>query len=492
MSLDERIQNVKKDLKPLREHGVSLHPLKKYYSVVNIPRNSLGPATTSQKAKTHESIQNLSDNTDLNLYVHTPFCTRECTFCKFMLERGLNHFQEQAETFVEAVEDEARILGEQLGSHDVSSLYLGGGSPSLLQPSQLETILNSVEEHIGSTRGVETTIELHPEIQRLQPTDYLNRLEALGINRVSIGYQSRDQDLLTETRRGHRVDEAKQLLENLRDYNFTTNVDIMYGFKDQTPTQLQRTLNDVQSFEPDTISTYFLEIRRCDEPYEAYKALLNDETYLDKAVEMDVLLREQLEAAGRTEETFSYWSKQPSHDHMDKKWADQDTALLSLGPGTYNWVFQGNNDNPVFYKPFTQSDWQARVEQGTYPVDRAKIHNEDDTQRRHAFFGVKQGSLPKSITPKHQGIRQNIEGLLTTSLMQEENDTYALTEAGRTLKHGVAATFTRPSYVEKARQNMTSEETRYTFFPHPDYIRDFQNLLKKSSNEESPCTEAVN
>lgn len=198
------------------------------------------------------------------LYVHIPFCQRKCLYCDFvsypLTERGR---QEQIEAYVRALLQEMvmrrRWLEEQSPSPaPFYSVYIGGGTPTVLGTCQLTKILQGLKENFCIIPGAEVTLEANPGT--VTGSD-LAILRALGVNRLSIGVQSLDDIFLQRLGRIHTARDAEQTFAAARAAGFANiNLDLMFGLPGETFSQWQKTLAAAVAWGPEHLACYNLTI----------------------------------------------------------------------------------------------------------------------------------------------------------------------------------------------------------------------------------------
>jgi len=188
------------------------------------------------------------------LYLHIPFCKQACSYCDFYFVTRTS----EREHFVQSLLDE--IQGYQntpYAEESVSTVYFGGGTPSLLEPKQVEQIMNALERTFTLDLE-EITFEMNPDdVTR----EFLDAIKDIGINRASMGVQSFQPELLEFMHRAHSSEEALQCLELLHSSGFQTyTVDLIYGNPGQTLGQLKNDLDQLLEFDPPHVSAYSLTI----------------------------------------------------------------------------------------------------------------------------------------------------------------------------------------------------------------------------------------
>ena len=157
------------------------------------------------------------------IYIHIPFCKKLCSYCDFY------HIMSQSDNkpYIDALNREAVLRRDYLGNQTVSTIYIGGGTPSVLLPSEIKSILDNLSRNFRVDEKPEVTIELNPDDVN---DDFLDGLKKTIVNRISIGIQSwREQDLKFMNRR-HTASAAAIALDKIFDagYNNVT-VDLIYG-----------------------------------------------------------------------------------------------------------------------------------------------------------------------------------------------------------------------------------------------------------------------
>lgn len=194
---------------------------------------------------------NAATTADAGLYIHVPFCVKKCTYCDFYSVTDLS----DVDVFVEAVVHEMQLLvGEPPLVFD--TLYLGGGTPSVLPPDQIGHLVERARYHFNFRDDVEITIEVNPGTANLS---HLRAYRQIGINRINIGVQSFSADTLRFLGRIHTADEAAAAIPAARRAGFANlGVDLIYGIPAQTPEAWQKDLERAAAFTPEHLSCYTL------------------------------------------------------------------------------------------------------------------------------------------------------------------------------------------------------------------------------------------
>ena len=192
----------------------------------------------------------------LGLYVHIPFCAAKCAYCDFY---SLPHSEEKMAGYVDTLCRHLRSFSSQAAEHEVDTVYFGGGTPTYLGAKRLTAILGAVQSCYRVTSDAEITLEANPD--SACGAEALSALRRAGFNRVSLGVQSTDDEMLRRIGRIHTWAQVRQAVAAIRGAGFDNlSLDLIYGLPEQTMAQWQKTLADAVSLAPDHISAYGLKL----------------------------------------------------------------------------------------------------------------------------------------------------------------------------------------------------------------------------------------
>lgn len=197
---------------------------------------------------------------NIGIYIHIPFCKKKCFYCDFVsYENKENLIQEYIDTVCLEILQNAEILSE----YNISTIYFGGGTPSLIKVEYIEKILNTLKLFVTDEKEIkEITIEINPNSASL---DKLGKYYNLGINRLSIGLQSTHDKILRNIGRLHTFNDFKEVLKNANAVGFKNiSVDLIYPLPGLNLSGFKETLNSViklkDEFNIKHISVYNLEV----------------------------------------------------------------------------------------------------------------------------------------------------------------------------------------------------------------------------------------
>ncbi|HPC86659.1 MAG TPA: radical SAM family heme chaperone HemW [Smithellaceae bacterium] len=190
------------------------------------------------------------ENKQAGLYIHIPFCLSKCGYCSFYSVASPELIPE----FIKAVSQEMAFYEKSFQSFD--TIYLGGGTPSLLSMQQIDDLLKSAKDHFNIDRQAEITMEVNPGDVS---AEYFQQLRKRGINRLNIGIQSFNDSLLKFLGRRHSAGEAVCAIDAARTAGFgNIGLDLIYGVYGQDMKTWKETLNKALSFLPEHLSCYQL------------------------------------------------------------------------------------------------------------------------------------------------------------------------------------------------------------------------------------------
>lgn len=188
------------------------------------------------------------------IYIHIPFCRKACVYCDFHFSTNL----ESKTKLVEAICKEIALRKDYLSDKKLTSIYFGGGTPSVLSKSELKKILAAINTNFEIDPKAEITFELNPEDADI---NYLKEIKILGINRLSIGLQSFNEEELKWMNRAHTVQQSFDCIKNAQSAGFDNiSIDLIYGSKFQTPESWRKTLQTAIEFNTQHISSYNLTV----------------------------------------------------------------------------------------------------------------------------------------------------------------------------------------------------------------------------------------
>ncbi len=275
----------------------------------------------------------------LSLYVHYPWCERKCPYCDFnshsLNSAGLSQ-QAEEERYLAAMIRQLEQILPQIWGRPIQSIFFGGGTPSLMSEAGLNQFLSQLRALLGFGPDVEITLEANPGTVDLQK---FAGFRQAGINRLSIGVQSFDNQKLASLGRIHTAEEAVSAIEAAKTAGFdNVNLDLMFALPQQTLAQAQRDIELALDLEPNHISHYQLTLEPNTPFYKQPPPLPDD----DLAWDMQVACQSQLAEAGfQHYEVSAYAKNNQACRHNLNYWQFGD--YIGLGAGAHGKITDAPN-----------------------------------------------------------------------------------------------------------------------------------------------------
>lgn len=226
-------------------------PVPRYTSYPTVP---LWDDEASDAEKWMKYVQvSFAENKEISLYIHLPYCEALCTYCGCNKHITKNHLVEVP--YVKALLKEWKMYTSRLPERPViRELHLGGGTPTFFAPENLKMLVDGLLEDADVGRTYEFSFEAHPNSTTYE---HLKVLRELGFNRVSIGVQDFDAEIMRIINRYQTVDEVREVTQNARELGYkSVNFDLIYGLPKQTPEHIATNLKLLEELKPDRIAFY--------------------------------------------------------------------------------------------------------------------------------------------------------------------------------------------------------------------------------------------
>jgi oxygen-independent coproporphyrinogen III oxidase len=325
------------------------------------------------------------------IYLHIPFCRQACNYCDFYFSTDLRNKQPLVETILKEIE----IRNTYLNDKHISSIYFGGGTPSLLTHQELSMIFDALQRYFSWDSNIEITLEVNPDDIN---ADVLRSWLTLGINRLSIGLQSFNDDELKWMNRSHQAQQSISAVKMAQEVGFLNiSIDLIYGSKFQDLLSWRETLQQALVLDIQHISAYNLTIEN--KTILGLKHQKGSEPAVDDSLsaEQFLMLIEVLENAGFVQYEISNFAK-PDYFavHNSNYW--RQSKYLGLGPSAHSfngssrqWNVKNNslymralNDGSDFFEKEVLS---LKDQYNEYVLTRLRTLWGCDLKEMHHLFG---------------------------------------------------------------------------------------------------------
>jgi len=313
------------------------------------------------------------------IYVHIPFCKSRCSYCDFATD--IYRDSGPVQGYVEAL---CREIGNpknppaDAGGSACDTIYIGGGTPSLLEPKQIEQILEAVKSKFTISDEAEITLEMNPATVS---AENLAEYRSLGVNRASFGVQTFNDRHLKLLARGHDANDARKTYKLLRATGFENiSFDLIAGLPGQTIDDWKRNLDEAVAMDPEHLSLYLLEIHEGTPLAEQVRSRRRPMPDDDLAAEMYELMIDRLQGAGYEQYEISNFAK-PGFEsrHNTKYWRLDPVYGFGVSAHSFDGVQRYSNDRDT-------AEYVRRIEtSGSSEVNRETI----DTASEFVFLGLR-------------------------------------------------------------------------------------------------------
>lgn len=366
------------------------------------------------------------------LYIHIPFCKQACHYCDFHFSTNLSGQDEM----VDALCQEIRLQKDYFQDRALDSIYFGGGTPSLLSRRHLELLFLCIHEVFSPNPDCEITLEANPDDLT---GDGSKLLWTAGVNRLSIGVQSFDDQVLKFLNRAHDGTMAQQALENCRAAGFKNiSIDLIYAIPNQDHAVLESNMNKALAFAPEHFSAYSLTI----EPKTVFGNWVSKEKIIPATEEFSTtqfeMLSSRLTAAGYEHYEISNFC-QPGFfsRHNSSYWTQAE--YLGIGPGAHSYNTQTRQFNIKNNAQYIKSIKLGQVPCEVEFLSKENKINEYVFTTLRTSMGCNLEKIKKDFEfDMLDAYSKYIENLVTNQLAVIDNNVLRLTFKGKLLADQIA------------------------------------------------------
>jgi oxygen-independent coproporphyrinogen-3 oxidase len=372
------------------------------------------------------------------IYIHIPFCKKLCHYCDFYhVISGEEHT-----AFINSLLKEVEIRKNYLGKDLVSTIYIGGGTPSVLSVNELGTILDHMRKHFTVEKESEITVELNPDDIS---EDYLKGLRNIGINRVSIGIQSwRDEDLKMLNRR-HTSQQACSALDEVIKTDFEdVSMDLMYGIPGMGIDDWASNLDKSLSLDIQHLSAYHLTIEPETHFGKMKKKGRLSEIEEEESVAQFNLLIEKTESEGFIQYEISNFGR-PGHFsvHNINYW--KQVPYLGLGPSAHSFNGYSRQWNVRNLKKYIKSIRDRKPFFEKEELDLKTKFNEYIMTSLRTMWGIDLEYVEATFEKEGYDYVINLAGkFIDYGMMKQKEKTLVLTNQGKMISDNIISEFMMP------------------------------------------------
>lgn len=358
------------------------------------------------------------------LYIHVPFCASRCGYCDFNTytpgELGMG-----PAAYQDAMDIELALAAQQIGDRSIDTIFVGGGTPSMLGSEGLTRILETVKRNFELSPGAEITTESNPESTS---PEFFAKLKEAGFTRISLGMQSAAPHVLRILERKHTPGRAVEAAREARKAGFEhVSLDMIYGTPTETDDDVRRTVEAILSADVDHVSAYSLivedgtamarKVRKGELPAP------DEDVLADRYAIIDALLTDfdwyevsnWAKPGGQCQHNLGYW--------RDGDW-------WGAGPGAHSHI-----DGTRFYNVKHPRRYNEMLATGELPIQDREVLTQEDKHMERVMLGLRlKEGIPAEWVDAPEVVEKHVRlGLLTAG------ERLALTDAGRLLADGIVA-----------------------------------------------------
>ena len=367
------------------------------------------------------------------LYIHIPFCKQACYYCDFFFSTR----QEQRTELVRAISSEIALQKNYLNGESLETIYVGGGTPSILLDEELDQILNAVHANFSIAESREITLEGNPDDLTKEKLDYLFRA---GINRISVGIQTFDNAILKSLNRAHDNLMARGCIDDAKNSGFKNiSIDLIYAIPGRSDEDWEKDINEAIALSPQHISSYSLTIEE--------KTVFGKWTKQGKMKPVDddvaarqlALLIDILERSNYEQYEVSNFSKPGFQSrHNSNYWKNR--IYLGVGPSAHSYNGESRQYNVSNNSMYLRSIQQENVPSTVEVLSREDKINEYLLTSLRTSWGADLKILREEYS--WDIINKNwdyVQSLQTKGLIEIEDNILRLTRQGRFLADKIAS-----------------------------------------------------
>ena len=374
----------------------------------------------------------------LGLYIHVPFCAQKCNYCDFNSYKIEE--KNQKKEYLISIKKEMELYKEDFKDKEFTSVFLGGGTPSILNSEELTILVNNIYENFNINKDAEITMECNPGTLNIEK---LKTIKSLGINRLSMGLQVTQNHHLKYIGRIHTYEQFEKNYKDAIGIGINNiNVDLMYSLPNQSFNDWKETLDKIIKLNPPHISAYSLILEEGTEFYDMY---MNKEFELNDE-EMDINIYKYtintLSKNGYHQYEISNYAKEGYEcKHNIIYWKCE--KYLGLGPGASGYI-----ENYRYSNICGVEEYNKCLHNNKKPIEDKNILSKKDEMEEFIFMGLRMNEginldrfyekFGLNFKQKYNNILDKLKNL---NLIIEQNNNIMLTQKGKEISNTVFVEF---------------------------------------------------
>ena len=379
----------------------------------------------------------------LGIYIHIPFCAKKCNYCDFY---SLASGEDEKKNYIEALKREIKEVAKKVSTdYEVYTIYFGGGTPSIIKADYIREILDVIRSHFKLYKDdfyPEITIECNP---KTVDTEKLKVYKDAGINRISLGLQSTDNDELKLLGRIHTYEDFLESYELVRKSGFkNVNIDLMSAIPNQKIKTYEKSLNEIIRLNPEHISSYSLIIEEGTPFFKKYSEdapLFKDLPSEDEDRKMYTLTSEKLGKAGYERYEISNYAKKGFYSRHNTSYWDR-VPYLGFGVGASSFFGDERYKNKANLKEYIEKAGKEDIREEITKLSLNDAMSEFMFLGLRKTVGVSKNEFKKNFTFSVEKIfGKIIEKHVKNKLLLDDGEFLRLTDRGLDISNYVISYF---------------------------------------------------
>ncbi|WP_052020070.1 radical SAM family heme chaperone HemW [Paenibacillus pini] len=360
------------------------------------------------------------------VYLHIPFCTNKCFYCDFNSYVLKN---QPVMDYLVALDREMELTVAANPPGQIKSIFVGGGTPTVLKPNEMEFFLKSVKKHFPDwAEDMEFSMEANPGTTDLEK---LSVMRAGGVNRVSFGVQAFQNELLSDIGRIHDTDDVYQSLENARKAGFDNmSIDLMFGLPNQTVEMLNESITKALALDLPHYSIYSLKVEENTLFHTMFKKNQLPLPHEDDELQMYLLLMERMKQAGYEQYEISNFAKPGKYSrHNMTYWLNED--YYGLGAGAHGYMDHQRHMNIKGVNPYIQATREGLPRLESFPIPRDEAMEDFMMVGLRVMQGVSRAHFKEQFELSMDDVfAKPLNKMLAAGLLEETETGYRLSDKG--------------------------------------------------------------
>lgn len=347
------------------------------------------------------------------LYVHIPFCTGKCTYCSYTT-KTTNNFSE-IDVYLSYLEDEAILLSRH-GSLKISSIYIGGGTPTMLTIFQLATLLHILNKYFDLSNLEEFSLEGCPETFSKEKAKFVFEQ---GVNRASIGVESFDDETLKKMNRRHKARDSIIAINDIQSVGLDLDIDVITCYPGYTKNKIHKDLETIKNYKPVSVSTYKYTVKPKSVDFKHHDSLLSNEEVLEQLF----LWYQGLQDIGYHQRNVDWFfiDEHKRFIHQEYK-LDCKSNHIVLGVSGYGII-----GDTQYYNTKSILKYYSNLKNKTLPIRKKQKLSKEALIKRKLMFGIRDSISSNFKFPEPE----KIELLLNEKLLLLMDNKYKLSTLGQ-------------------------------------------------------------